>query len=345
MLGMRAPIIGALAILVLTGVTGCAQEVRNSGGVPVRIPAGPNPECINRKTDQIWLTLYRVIETKKNGFFTSENQAEIILQVQAQSKPQSGQPLSFPLSTRVNTRPYSEGQVSLPVEYTAINGLDLTQKDKSNNSIEYTNLSINTTLVNIRSRNGLGVALQALTDITGSNKLPIPDNPYSLAANYLLGFANRAVQADIDDKNSDDKYPTSSLTLNFSNGASCSGTGPSGAGFESTGTKAILMSEGERGDGYVPIDQVNNYCWTAELTPSFVLKAAKAIAGKPCGDPSYVATMYKQVTNNFIAYFLQKQLTAARHQQGISTLKRQMSDNLKLCSLLGMSDCPAAKGK
>jgi hypothetical protein len=340
-----ARVLSVLTILVLAVATAGAEEgVRNSGGVPVRIPNGPNAECINRSTDQIWFTLYRVVETKTSGFFNKENQAQIVLQVQLQSKPQSGQPLSFPLSTKINIRPYSKGQVSLPVEYTLINGLDLTKKDESNKSVEYTNLSVNTTLVNVKSRNGLGVALQALSDITGSNKLPIPDNPYTAAATYLMGVANKAVQADIDDKNADDKYPSSSLALNFSNNPSCSGTGPNGAGFETTGTKAVLMAEGEQGDGYVPIDQVNNYCWTAELTPSFVLKAARIIDGKPCGDPSYNKS-YKQVTNNFIAYFLQRQSKAGTPPGFAPELLRQLSDNERLCELLGVSVCPAAKSK
>jgi hypothetical protein len=313
-----------------------------SGGVPVRIPNGPTPVCINASTDKVWLTLYRIVETKKKGFFTSENQAEIVTTVKVQSDPQPTQPLSFPLSVKVNTRPYSDGQVSLPVEYTLVSGLSLTQKSGTQAKVVYTGFAIDTTLVNLKSKNGLGSALSALATITGSNKVPIPSNPYSQAATYLLGFANTAIQNDIDAKNADDKYTSDSLALNFSTENSCTG-GPDEAGFETTGTKAILMSDGIQGDGYVPIDQTNTYCWTAEVTPSFVLKAAKIVNGKACSDSSYSA-LYKQVTNNFLAFFLQKQTVSAGQLGGPSPrLQRDKQDAKRLCDVLGVKNCPAAK--
>lgn len=321
---------------------GGAAVAQNNGGVPVRIPTGPTPECINTSTDNVWLTLYRVIETKKNGFFSKENQAELVVTVKVQAKPQASQSLSFPLSTKVNIRPYSAGQVSIPVEYTLVSGLALKQTDGSNHPVTYTGFSVDTTLVNLKSRGGLGSALQALSDITGSNKLPIPDTPYTQAATYLLGFANKAIQNDIDAKNGDDKYTTASLALNFSDQGSCSGGGPSGQGFETTGTKAILMATGVPGDGYVPIDQTNSYCWTADVTPSFVLKATKVMDGKACSDPSYTAK-YKQVTNDYLAFFLQKQTTGGH--LGPSVVQKDLADAKKLCDVLGVSNCPAAKRK
>src|ERR1700729_3617439 len=162
---------------------------QQQGGVPVRIDNEPDSKCINSSTDRVWLTLYRVVESKKNGFFSKENQAEIVITVKVQSDPQAPQPLSFPLSTKVNIRPYGNGQISQPVEYTLVSGLNL-QQTSTGKTVNYTGFSVDTTLVNIRSKGGLGSAIDALSSITGSNKLPIPDNPYSQAANYLLGFAS-----------------------------------------------------------------------------------------------------------------------------------------------------------
>src|SRR6267143_2058068 len=195
------------ALIALVASTASAQ---NNGGVPVRIPNGPNPECIDASTDNVWLTLYRVIETKTNGFLSRENQAEVVVTVKVQARPQASQSLSFPLSTKVNIRPYSAGQISIPVEYTLVSGLALKQTDASNKQVLYTGFSVDTTLVNIKSKGGLGSALQALSDITGSNKLSIPDTPYVQAASYILGFANKAIQNDIDAKNGDDKYTSTS---------------------------------------------------------------------------------------------------------------------------------------
>jgi len=321
-----------------------AQKAKNTGGVPVRIPNEPNPQCINSSTDEVWLTLYRVIETKQNGFLSHENQAEIVVTVNVQTKPQPAKPLTFPLSTKVNIRPYSTGQVSIPVEYPLVSGLDLKQTDTPGKSVIYTGFSVDATLVNLKSAAGLGSALKALSDVMSSGKIPIPDSPYKQAASYLSEFASKAIQNDIDSKNSDDKYSTATLTLNFSEHGNCAGGGPTGQGFETTGTKAIVMSQGTQGEGYVPIDQVNTYCWAADLTPAFTLKAAKMIAGKPCTDPSYAASL-KPITNDYLAFFLQKQTTTTGHLGPNPKLQQDIKDSAKLCDLLGVTDCPAAAKK
>ena len=142
-------------------VIACAFSVlhaQQQGGIPVRIDNEPDSKCINSATDKVWLTLYRVVESKKNGFFSKENQAEIVVTVKVQSDPQAPQALSFPLSTKVNIRPYGNGQISLPVEYTLVSGLNL-QQTSSGNNVNYTGFSVDTTLVNVRSKGGLGSLL------------------------------------------------------------------------------------------------------------------------------------------------------------------------------------------
>jgi hypothetical protein len=334
-----------LSALCAMFVWACALNVsyaQQQGGVPVRIDNEPDSKCIDSATDKVWLTMYRVVESKKNGFFTKENQAEIVVTVKVQASPQAPQALSFPLSTKVNIRPYSSGQISLPVEYTLVSGLDLTQTS-GGNAVSYTGFSVDTTLINVKSKGGLGSAIDALSSITGSNKLPIPDNPYSQAASYLLGFASTAIQNDINDKNADDKISTATLSMNFSGDSTCTSGGASGQGFESTGTKAILMATGVPGDTLIPIDQTEQYCWSADVKPTFVLKAAKAVTGKACGDPSY-NSLYKPVSNDYLAFFLQKQTKAPAHLGGGPNKLRQQDtrDAKALCDLLGVKSCPAA---
>jgi hypothetical protein len=270
---------GTVLFVISTLTPGQAQTP--NGGIPIRIPDAPPAKCINASTDQIWLTLYRVIMTKRNGWFSNSNQAEIISTVQVKTKPQSNQTLSYPLSSKVNIRDYQSGQISIPVEYAIVSGLNLKQKE-----VLYTGLAIDTTVINFRSENTLGATLSALSQLTGSKKLPIPDSPYTQAAGYLLDFANMAVTNDINSRNADDKYSTASLALNFDPDGSCAGGGPDAQGFETTGTKAIVMGEGVPGDGYVAITETGNYCWTAETTPAFVLKAARKVPGRLlCSDP------------------------------------------------------------
>ena len=329
-------------------VIACAFSVlhaQQQGGIPVRIDNEPDSKCINSATDKVWLTLYRVVESKKSGFFSKENQAEIVVTVKVQSYPQAPQALSFPLSTKVNIRPYGNGQISLPVEYTLVSGLDL-QQTSGGKTVNYSGFSVDTTLVNVRSKGGLGSAIDALSSITGSNKLPIPDNPYSQAANYLLGFASKAIQNDIDAKNADDKLSTATLSMNFSSDSSCTSAGVNGQGFESTGTKAILMASGNPGDTLIPIDQTEQYCWAADVKPTFVLKAAKVVAGKACGDSSY-NSLYKPVSNDYLAFFLQKQTKPPAHLGGGPNRLRQqeIKDAKALCDLLGARSCPAASSR
>jgi len=328
-----------VAFCVMFAAPACFGQQK--GGVPIRIPDAPTPQCINGGTDQVWLTMYRVITMKRNGFFSRENQAEIIIKVQVKTQPQVNPPLSYPLSTTVNIRDYQVGQVSIPVEYTLVSSLGLKTKDASKNDVLYTGFGVDTTLVNLRSRGGVGVALQALADITGSNKLPIPDSPYTQAAGYLLDFANKAVTNDINAKNQDDKYSTASLALNFDPDGSCTSSGPGGQGFETTGTKAILMADGIAGDTLVPIDQTGDYCWTADTTPSFVLKAARKVAATPCSDASY-ASKYKPITNDYIAFFLQKRKMPG-HLGSDATAKQDLKESKALCDLLGVTKCKAAE--
>lgn len=333
----------SLVSLFVISVLSTTFGQSNPGAVPIRIPAAPTPECINGSTDQVWLTLYRIITERKNGFFSKETQAEIVLNVQVKTRPQSSQPISYPLSTKVNIGNYSAGQVSIPVEYTLVSGLDLQQPNPSDSKhpILYTGFGVDTTLVNLKSKNGLGSAIQALAEITGSNKLPIPDSPYTQAAGYLLDFANKAITNDISTKNQDDKFATASLSLNFDPAGTCAGPGPGGQGFETTGTKAILMATGTPSDMLIPIDQPQNYCWAADVTPIFMLKAARKEPAKACTDSSY-ADQYRPITNDYIAYFLQKRTTAS-HLGGPTQRQKEMLKAKQLCDALYVGNCPAAK--
>jgi hypothetical protein len=326
------------SVLVLSPISCLAQQ---HGGIPVRIPNGPDSRCINYNTDQVWLTLYRVVTTRKTGWLTSDNQAEIVINVQVKTQPQADKTLAFPLSTKVNIRDYAPGQVSIPVEYTLVSGLNLKQ-GTGDKTVAYTGFGLDTTLVNLKGRHGLGIALDALDQVVGSKKLPIPDNPISQAAGYLLDFANKAVTNSIINQNADDKYTTASLALNFDPDGTCSGGSPDGQGFETTGTKAILMSDGVQGAGYVPIDQTENYCWTAATQPSFVLKAAQKVGSTPCSDPSY-SGKFVQVTNNYVAFFLQKRQVSGH--LGSSTAARDTREALQLCRALGLasSACPGPR--
>lgn len=317
-----------------------STPARNAGGVPVRIDGGPPARCINGSTDQVWLKLHRVVMTKKSEWWglSANNQAQVVITVQVKTRPAATQTLSYPLSAKVNIRDYETGQVSLPVEYMLIDGLELKQKDADKKDVYYTGLGVDTTVINVKSAGALGATLSALAELTGSKKLPIPDTPYTQAAGYLLDFANKAVTNEINGQNADEKYATASLALAFDPDGNCN---EDGQGFETTGVKAILMAEGNSNSpAYVPIDQVGDYCWTAETKPAFVLKAAKKVGGKNCADASYAA-LYKTITNNYVAYMLNKR-TLGGHL-GPSQARQDIQESKQLCDALNTEDCPAAR--
>jgi hypothetical protein len=334
--------------LLALPTTGMADQ---RGGVPVRIDGEPTPECVNGATDRAYITMYRAIITKKKGgFLSSEKQAEIVITIHVSSEPQSSQALTYPLSAKVNIDQYPNGQVSLPVEYTLVNGLALTQSDGKAGKVAYTGFGLNATIVNLRSKNGLGTALDSLQQVTSSGKLPIPSSPYTQAAGYLLDFANKAVSADIESKNSDDKYTTETLALNIDPMGTCASPGPGGHGFERTGVKAILMADGPAGAQLIPIADVNDYCYAADIEPAFVIKATKKRGAIACSDPSYNA-QYKAISNDYLAFLLQRRpintggaKTLGKPTPAQVRYRKSIEHSMALCKLLGMqSDCKAAE--
>ena len=116
MLDRRITVVSRVLLLTLAVLlpSFCAGQQR--GGIPLRIDGTPTPQCINYNTDKVWLTLHRVVITRRSGWFTSDNQSEIVMNVQVKTQPQTDKTLAFPLSSKVNIRNYGTGQVSLPVE-------------------------------------------------------------------------------------------------------------------------------------------------------------------------------------------------------------------------------------
>lgn len=285
--------VGIVAILVLLACSDRSVQAE-SGAVPIRIADGTMSRCIDPRKDRIWVTLRRLIVDKSKGFLKKEKSVALILNASVKVQPATAKPISFPLISEATLRGYSDGQVSVPIEYAIVDGLLLSQ----DNAL-YTGTSIEMTILNKKGRTGWGKALQALSET--ADKLPIPSNPITQTGSYLLEFANSAVSKDIEDQNSDDKAKSATLALNFDPTGQCAGGDESD--FESTGTLAVLQQSGVQGPGYVPINRTNEYCWDADLRPAFILKAAIKEAGKACDDPSY-SPIYVQVTNNYVAFFV-----------------------------------------
>jgi hypothetical protein len=331
---MNSKIVSCLIIVVFVSLSvgQSAQAQGDAGGVPVRVGTvdGLPTQCIDPSKDRVWFTLRRLITTKKATWFKKDNSVQVIIDAQVRTDP--SKPLSFPLTTQVKFEDVPTGQVSVPIEYPIVAGLQLTQGE-----VTYTGIGVEITLLNLQDPSKLGSAISALSTVIGSSKLPIPASPYLTGASYLLDFANTAIKNDIK-ANNDSKLKSGSLSFNFDPDGQCNGD------FEKTGTKAIVYSTGPSSpdDAFINVDHTDQYCWTADLTPSFILKATKKQAGKDCGDASY-ADKYKAISNNYVGFFLNKRTTSKKLGPD-SASEKDKQESIRRCQLNGLAPaaCPGA---
>jgi hypothetical protein len=325
----RMRVFGAVLVVVMVGVGPSAGQL--SGGKIVRVDDGVGATCIDAYEDRIWLVLRGFVASKSSGWFTKDTSVGALIKTTVRAMGKD--PVTFPLMANAAFGDGPTGQVSLPIEYPIITGLVLAQGDTL---IAGTDVQI--TLLNIKDRTKLGVALGVLADITGSDKLPIPSSPYFEGAKYLLNFANEALEKDLASQKVEDQAITGALTFSFSTSADCTGD------FETTGTKAFLFSEGVQGPGYVSLNRINDYCWSSTRIPTFVLRAAKKQPGVDCTDSSY-AQSFRDVTNNYVGLFLNKR-TVVRTLGPQNAAERDKDESWKRCQANGIKnrqECPGAE--
>lgn len=278
-----------LSLCLLTPRLATAQD----GGVIVRIPDGVSSTCIT-PNHRVYLTLRRLITTRNSGWLREDRAVALLVNAALLSGDNVApdKRINFPLASQVDVKTYAAGQVSLPIEYGIVSGLPLTQDKVVHRAIQ-----LELTLLNMQAKTGLGKGLEALVEV--SKNLPIPSTPLISAGSYLLEFANKAVQKELDAHNSDDKAKSATMALQFDPLGRC---GPE-KDWERTGTVAVLQKAGAAGAGYIDINHTNSYCWAADLRPTFALKAARKDPAKTCIAPDFKPT-FVQVTNNYVAFFL-----------------------------------------
>ncbi len=241
----------------------------------------------------VWLTLRRVITEKRGGWLVENKSVATVFKAQVHS---SAMPVTFPLAAETTLAPYNKGQVSLPIEYGIVSGLKLKQANAT-----FRGIQLEMTFLNLDKKTGWGTALQVLSEV--AKKIPLPSTPLAQAGSYLLEFANSAVNKDVEKVASSDKATSASLALNFDPTGNCKAQTPNGTDFERTGTIAVMYGSGDATGFLVPINDINKFCWDAELRPSFVLKAAKKDSAA-CTDKAHYKDLYRQVANNYVGYFL-----------------------------------------
>jgi len=278
-----------LLITLCLVVGGAASAAESTGAVVVRIPDGSTSRCVNAATDQIWLTMRRVILKKQASLFTEDKYAGVIVGTTVSGNTGTKtEKITFPRMIEADIQSYAAGHgVSIPVEFGLIEGLKL-----RDGSVAYSNVDFDFTVIKGKKKNGWGQALNALVGIT--KKLPIPSNLFTEGFRYFAEYANSVVDASMQDRESD-KLKQGVVHLSFSPNGQCTSRS-----FESTGTVAVIFATpGSEAEGVVDIGKINNneYCWSAELQPAFTVKYGKRVAVGTC-------LPVTAVRNDYYGFFL-----------------------------------------
>ncbi len=277
-------------ILLVISVLVASQVGAQGGAIIVRVPDGTASRCIDGSKDRVWLTLRRLLVDKRSGWLTKDTAVGVLLRANLRVEGDQGSQVSFPLMTEATLEAYSAGQVSVPIEHMVVGGLRLQQ-----DAVRYAGLGLEVTVLNRRGKTAWGKGLEMLAAVT--SKLPIPASPAREAGMYLLDYANKVIDAEVQKQDPSDMARSATLALEFDPTGQCAG-----GTFESTGTIALLSELGTPGAALVPLGNVNRYCWSADLRPAFLLKAAERVAGDDC--ISIRPRNWFQVSNNYIGLVL-----------------------------------------
>lgn len=272
-----------IALVVLSGVIARAQ-----GGKIIRIPTPINARCINSKTDEVTISLRRIITQKTGGFFTQDNKAGIT--VMAILNADGTSPAKTPSVNLVDIRTEPKGQVSLPLEYPIASQLALKQ-----GNLITKNMQLDLYLNKIRGANTFGTVLTTAGDILG--RLPIPANPYTTVTNQFLQFANQTIQNE--SKDSGAKL-FASITLQFNNRDEPNIQNCLDNDHQPTGAIAVVSETGAHGPKPLPVANLNkNYCWRYTTDTNYEVQyVAKPTSGLCASLPA--SAPWAELPNDYV---------------------------------------------
>ncbi|HKV28009.1 MAG TPA: hypothetical protein VJN90_07035 [Candidatus Acidoferrales bacterium] len=262
---MRFAFVSVLLLLAFAFVT---KAQVNNGYETIRIPTASTPRCINSKTDEITLSVYRVTVEKTSGFFTRGNQAGIAV---VSTLNADGAAMSAKTPS-VNIVPISEehgGQVFLPLEYPIASQLLLSEGTGAN-AVQTKNMLLEMYLEKTRGSNSFGTFLTTAGTLLG--KLSIPANPYLTAANQFINFANQSIQNET--ANSGAKlFATVTFQFadrNYSDVQSCEN-----AGDQETGAVAVIAGTGSHGPNLLRLGNLaQKFCWRYNVSSTYEIQYA-----------------------------------------------------------------------
>jgi hypothetical protein len=241
----------------------------------------------------------RVFIEKTEGVFTEDNRAGVLVSAKLTGRSQgSNVDVQVPSVTMVSVKEEKTGRVSLPLEYQIASFLALNQDDALT-----TDIALSISLAKTRGTNTFGEIL----DLAGKalNKLPIPPNPYTIAANKFLAFANDAIN---DTTNKQMDVPFAQVSLSFNKGKEADINRCKSAGKERSGVIAVLQSKGLQNAELIPVADTDQlYCFKYSSVSTYELLAAKKIGGLCPTDNS----AYRGVNNDYVMFIMSASPSAA----------------------------------
>lgn len=360
----------SLGVLLGGWLTAAAQLIpspNNNGYEIVRIPTATNPKCINSKTDEITLSVYRVIIEKNGGFLTSDQSAGIAviatlngssIQLSAPATPGANPqptPGANPQSVTAATPQVSlvkisgerNGQVFVPLEYPIASRFVLSQSNNLTKT-ETVDMHLDMYAEKARDKNTFGTIVTDAASIIQA--LPIPASPYLTVANTFLDFANKSIKDDASNSKNATLFAQVDIPFadsDYSDTQSC--TDHSGS---STGAIAVLAATGTKGPNLVSLGNLSQkYCWRYRTDSTFEIQYAP----KPGGGCAATIddSKWNEPSNDYTMLLLTAQKVPSPSPLGAMDVVRAadwikgLSNSQKLCESLGVKQtlCGVAKGE
>jgi hypothetical protein len=277
----------------------------NNGYETVRIPTASSPRCINSKTDEITLSVYRVTVEKTTGFFTSDNQAGIAVISTLNADGQTS--AKTPSVNVVQISDEHKGQVFLPLEYSIASQMPLSQSGTGSSAAVTKNMLLEMYLEKTRAANKFGTFLTTAGNVLG--KLSIPANPYLTAADQFLSFANQTIQSETKDAGA-----KLFATVNFqfadrdiSDVQTCRD-----AGNEETGAIAVIAATGTKGPNLLTLGNLDkSFCWRYNVGSTYAIQSAPA---QPGGCSAVSEAQWAEPSNDYVMLFLSAAVIVPQQQ-------------------------------
>jgi hypothetical protein len=289
-------------------VLGFAPVAQSQGGFspPIRVATPITGRCVNAKTDEVTVTLRRIVTQKYGGFFTQDDKAGVT--VMATLNGTGDASAKTPSVNQVDVQKEKNGQVSLALEYAVADLLVLSQ-----GSTVTKNIQLDLFMAKTRGKNTFGTIL----DVAGQalSKLPIPSNPYTTGASKFLQFANQAIQSQT---GAQAALQFASLTLAFNDRDQSDVNACLNDGFQPTGALAVFRDTGPANTQLLPIaDLSQKYCFRYTTQFTYELQYVPRPATGCTNTPE---NAWHEVPNDYVMVIINAQKPPTTSNKSLSNM-------------------------